>query len=65
MNTQESFNVAKHMAIDMVYKTNRYCAQILLGFNKARRSKMLLFLPLWYLESQHPKYEVLKNICSC
>jgi hypothetical protein len=52
------------MAIDMVYRTNRYCAQILLGFSKARRSKILLFLPLWYLKSQSPKYETLKSICS-
>lgn len=52
------------MAIDMVYKTTRYCAQILLGFSKPRRSKILLFLPLWYLKSQRHKYEVLKSICS-
>jgi hypothetical protein len=31
-------HIAKHMAINMVYKISKYCAQALNGFSKARRS---------------------------
>jgi hypothetical protein len=44
-------HITKHMAVNMVYKINKYYAQVLDRFNKARRSKILLFLPLWYLEN--------------